>query len=130
MDLGCESELKLTGVHHQEKKKDADLFKVELLPRCGSSSGSGLLVSSFLETFLLSLSLGLNLLFPPLLTLVFALSQRFSVGLRASGFDLSIEPRDTSGAAIILELPTPRSQNCQDLLLHFRIRRVVGSKML
>jgi hypothetical protein len=109
--------------------KNADLFEVELFPRC-SSPGSSLLASSFLKTFLFSLPLGLYLLFSPLLALTLTLSQRFSVALRACGFDLSIETSDTSGAAIILELPTPRSQNCQDLLPHFWIRRVVGSKML
>src|SRR6267154_4593454 len=110
-------------------KKKADLFKVELFPRC-SSSGSSLLASSFLKTFLFSLPLGLCLLFSSLLALAFALGQRFSVALRTSGFDLSIETRNCSRAAIILELPTPRRQNRQDLLPHFWIRRVVGSKML
>jgi hypothetical protein len=117
-------------MYHGKGKKNADLFKVELFPRY-SSSGSSLLASSFLKTFLFSLPLGLFLLFSPFLALTFALGQqRFSVALRVRGFDLSIETRDTSGAAIILELPTPRSQNCQDLLPHFWIRRVVGRKML
>jgi hypothetical protein len=111
------------------------LFKVELFSR-GSSLGNGLPASGFfeLETLLFDLPLGLFLISSPLLNLTFTLCQRLPADLgpagRLGGSDLPIETCDTGGAAVIPELPTPGSQNGQDLLPHFGVRRGVGSKML